>query len=70
MGVRTPGRCLDAAFHRGLAGGADTTWDCHVRVWLGESNRREQVEDFDVDAPDEIAAWLMGRFNDRHLLSW
>jgi hypothetical protein len=65
MSVRTLGEGLAAGFSRGLAVGAETTWDSHVRVWLGESKRREQVEDFDVDGHDEVAAWLMGKLKDR-----
>jgi hypothetical protein len=58
MSVRALAACLDVAFRRGVPLGADTTWDSHVRVWIGQADQREHVEDFDFDVPDDLTSWL------------
>jgi hypothetical protein len=65
MSTRALGACLDVAFRRGVAVGADTTWDSHVRVWIGQADQREHVEDFDIDVPDDLTSWLTRKLDRR-----
>jgi hypothetical protein len=63
MSTRALGACLDVAFRRGVAVGADTTWDSHVRVWIGEVGHSAYIEDFDIDVPADVTAWLIGKLD-------
>lgn len=65
MSVRALAACLDVAFRRGVPVGADTTWDSHVRVWIGQADQREHFEDFDIDVPDDLTSWLTRKLDRR-----
>src|SRR3954471_23276778 len=61
MRAKTLGAYLALAFREGISVGADTTWDSHVRVWIGALDHREHVDDFGIEVADDLIAWLAAR---------